>query len=244
MIPRDDTAEDFGETTDFEVLDHVVSVSGLSLLDIGCGAGRLTRELAKRGAKQVIGIEPDPIQAARNRQADPLPGVTFMEGGARELGHEDGSIDGVFFGYSLHHVPEADMDRALGEAIRVLKPQSGFLYVIEPVMAGSFSELNRLFHDETEVRTLAYRALARTVAPRFARRREIHYRGWTEYADFEAFLEEMLGLTYNDHNRKQVDTPAVHALFESGRNGDGYRFQYRLRVNYYDGLLRPGIPSG
>ncbi len=170
----------------------------------------------------------------------PLPGITFMEGGARELGLEDGSIDGVFFAYSLHHVPQADMDRAIGEAIRVLKPESGFLYVIEPVMAGSYYELSRLFHDETGVRIHAYRVLVRIAAPRFAKRREIHYGDWTEYADFEAFLEEMLGLTYNDHKRAQVDTPAARALFETGRDGDGYRFQYRLRVNYYDGLLSIG----
>lgn len=232
--------EDFGQASDFEVLDRVVGVSGLSLLDVGCGAGSLTRELAKRGAKEVIGIEPDPIQAAKNRAADAVPGVSFMECGAQELGIDDGSIDGVFFKYSLHHVPEAHMDRALGEAIRVLKPLSGFLYVIEPVMAGSYAELSRLFHDETEVRMSAYRALARGVAPHFAVSREIHYTDWTEYTDFEAFLEDKLGQTYNHNKRQKVDTPDVRALFESGRNGDGYRFEYSLRVNYYQGLLAAG----
>ena len=236
MILRDVTAEDFGEATDFEVLDRLVEVSGLRLLDIGCGAGHLTRELAKRGAT-VIGVEPDPVQAARNREADPMPGVTFVECEAQELSQADGSMDGVFFKYSLHHVPQADMDRALAEAMRVLRPETGFLYVIEPVMAGRYSELSRLFHDETEVRISAYQALGRTVAPRFAMRREIHYGDWTEYENFDRFLEDKLGQTYNDHKRETVDTPAVRALFETGRNGDGYRFKYALRANYYRGLL-------
>ena len=236
MTPRDATAEDCGETTDFEVLDRLVGVSGLSLLDIGCGAGELTRELAARGAISVIGVEPDPIQAAKNRAADPLPRVAFREGATEALDDADGSIDGVFFKYSLHHVPVAHMDKALDEAIRVLRPGSGFLYVIEPVMAGAYSELSRLFHDETRVRVSAYRALARTAAPRFAGRREIHYHGWKKYADFDEFLEGRLGQTYNDNKRETVDTPAVRALFETGRNGDGYRFQYRLRVNFYDGV--------
>ena len=228
--------EDFGDTTDFDVLDRLIGVSGLHLLDIGCGAGRLSRELASRGAL-VTGIEPDPIQAAKNRQAEPVAGVDFREGRAQELSFGDDSIDGVFFKYSLHHVPVADMDRALGEAMRVIKPGRGFLYVIEPVMAGRYSELSRLFHDETEVRISAYRALARKAAPRFAKRREIHYDDWVEYADFEAFLEEKLDQTYNENKRAAVDTPAVRALFETGRNGHGYRFKYSLRVNYYDGLL-------
>ncbi len=235
MILRDAAAEDFGETTDFEVLDRLVSVSGLRLLDIGCGAGRLTHELAKRGAN-VTGIEPDPIQAAKNREAEPVAGVTFVEGRAQELAAGDGSMDGVFFKYSLHHVPEAHMDKALGEAIRVLKPDSGFLYVIEPVMAGPYAELSRLFHDETGVRISAYRALSRTVAPRFGKQREIHYTDWIEYADFEAFVADKLGQTYNDNKRERIDTPAVRALFESGRNGDCYRFRYSLRVNYYTAL--------
>lgn len=232
MILPDAAAEDFGETTDFEVLDRLVDVSGLSLLDIGCGAGRLTRELAKRGAS-VTGVEPDPIQAAKNRQAEAVPGVTFVEGGAQDLDAGDGSIDGVFFKYSLHHIPEAHMDKALGEAVRVLKPEAGFLYVMEPVMAGSYSELSRLFHDETGARVSAYEALARSAAPHFANQREIHYSDWAEYADFESFLAEKLGQTYSDHKRERVDTPAVRALFETGRNGERYRFKYRLRVNYY-----------
>ena len=240
MKLRDAAAEDFGEATDIEVLDRLVEVSGLRLLDIGCGAGRLTRELAKRGAT-VIGVEPDPIQAAKNRAADPMPGVTFVECGAEELGQAEGSMDGVFFKYSLHHVPPADMDRALGAAMRVLKPATGFLYVIEPVMAGSYSELSRLFHDETEVRISAYEALGRTVAPRFAERREIHYGDWKEYQNFDQFLDEKLGQTYNDNKRETVDTPAVRALFETARNGDGlgdgYRFEYSLRANFYHGLM-------
>ena len=40
------TVEDIGEATDYEVMDRQVSVKGLRLLDIGCGAGALTRALA------------------------------------------------------------------------------------------------------------------------------------------------------------------------------------------------------
>lgn len=178
MIPRDAEAEDFGVTTDLVLLDQLVNVSGLSLLDLGCGAGDFTKELAERGAKRVVGIEPDPIQAAKNRKIQPQAGVTFIEGGAQSLGYADKSMDGVFFKYSLHHIPEQDMDRALGEAVRVLKPKGGFLYVVEPVMAGAYSDLSQLFHDETDVRINAYHALQRCVAPLFAARREIHYNNW------------------------------------------------------------------
>jgi ubiquinone/menaquinone biosynthesis C-methylase UbiE len=228
------TVEDIGEATDYEVMDRQVSVKGLRLLDIGCGAGALTRALAERGA-QVVGIEPDPIQAEKNRQAEPVAGVSFVEGGAQSLDVEDDSIDGVFFKYSLHHVPAEAMDAALAEALRVLK-EDGFLYVTEPVMVGDYAEMTRPFNDETNVRRLAYEALARGAGPHFKRAHETRYCMRREYPDFETFVESRLGLTYNDHQRAQVDTPEVRASFEAGRNGDGYRFLMHLRVNFYQGI--------
>ena len=234
-------AEDFGETTDFEVMDRLVSVSGLRLLDVGCGAGALTRALAERGA-QVLGVEPDPIQAEKNRAAEATPGVGFAEGVAQELPADDASLDGVFFKYSLHHVPPDAMDTALAEAARVLRPETGFLYVAEPVMAGSYAELTRPFNDETEVRRLAHEALARSAAPRFTEAREVHYAVPRSYADFETFLGEKLGITYKDHQRARIDTPEVRAMFEAGKGDGGYRFELRLRVNLYRGLTKEERP--
>ncbi len=57
---------DLGEKSDLEVLDHLVDVAGQRVIDAGCGDGRLSSELAKRGAT-VVGVEPDPIQARQNR---------------------------------------------------------------------------------------------------------------------------------------------------------------------------------
>jgi ubiquinone/menaquinone biosynthesis C-methylase UbiE len=231
------TVEDIGEASDFEVMDRQVVVDGMRLLDIGCGAGGLSRALAERGAK-VVGIEPDPVQAEKNRQAEPVPGVSFVEGGAEKLDIEDDSVDGVFFKYSLHHVPAEAMDAALAEALRVLKPD-GFLYVTEPVMVGGYAEMTRPFNDETRVRRLAYEALARCAGPNFIRAHETRYHLWHEYTDFDSFMEGRLGQTYNDHQRAQIDTPEVRALFEAGRNGDGYRFQMHLRTNVYLGIGEP-----
>ena len=129
-------AEDFGETDDLAVIDRRLEVGGLSLVDVGCGDGDFARALAERGAA-VLAIEPDPIQAEKNRGAAPTAGVTFAEAPAQRIPLEDASADGVLFKYSLHHVPAAEMDAALEDAMRVLKPGSGFLYVMEPVMAGS-----------------------------------------------------------------------------------------------------------
>lgn len=228
--------EDFGECTNLEAIDRLLEVSGLDILDIGCGAGALARALAERGAR-VLAVEPDPVQAAKNRQAPPAPGVTFVEAGAEALPVGDRSVDGAIFCFSLHHVPAAAMETALAEALRVLRPESGFLFVIEPVMTGSYAELMRPFHDETEARRLARDAVAHFAGPRFAEARGIHYRQWLTHTEYETFLAEKLGTTYNDHRREMVDIPEVRAIFESGRIGDGYRFEQIIQANLFRGVV-------
>ncbi len=232
-------AEDFGESDDLAVIDRVLAVTALRLVDAGCGTGDFARALAERGA-EVLGIEPDPIQAEKNRAAAPTPGVTFAEAPAQRIPLEDASADGVLFKFSLHHVPPADMDAALDEAMRVLKPGSGFLYVMEPVMAGSYSEAMRPFHDETEVCRLAREALERCAAPGFAEAREYQYFERYHYRDFDEFLAEWLDLTYEDHRREKIDTPKVRALFEAEHSGDGYVLEQPIRVNDYRRLKRSG----
>jgi ubiquinone/menaquinone biosynthesis C-methylase UbiE len=125
-----------GERTDVAAVAALTSVAGLIVVDVGCGAGRTSRELAAIGAR-VIGVEPDPIQSAKNRQGEPAPGIAFVEARAESLPVDSGSADGVFFFRSLHHVPVETMEAALAEAARALKPETGFLCVVEPGMSGT-----------------------------------------------------------------------------------------------------------
>ncbi len=225
-------AEDLGEADYIDVIDRLVPVAGLYVVDVGCAGGRLTRQLAERGAK-VLGVEPDPIQAEKNRAAEAIPGLSFVEAPGQALPVDDDFMDGVFFSYSLHHVPREHMDGALAEAARVLKPETGFLYVQEPMLAGSMEAVYRPFHDETEVRTLAYTALRRAAVPRFAEARELRYREPVRYDSFATFVEEVAGTTYSDFPRERVDTPEVKAMFEAGRTDDGYVFTQHNRINLY-----------
>lgn len=62
------------------------------VLDVGCGPGGLTSELARRlGAEQVFAIDPSPpfVEACRQR----VPGATVAEGVAEHLPYDDGSFD-------------------------------------------------------------------------------------------------------------------------------------------------------
>ena len=118
-------ATHLGCATDIEIIGRLVELEGRTIADVGCGDGRVARALADLGAT-VVGVEPDPIQAAKNREADAHPGVTLIEGAAERLPQDTASVDGVIFSKSLHHVPREGMDAGLREAARVLKPGNSF----------------------------------------------------------------------------------------------------------------------
>lgn len=224
---------ELGERSDIAAVQEILPLAGLKVADIGCGPGATSRELAQLGA-QVAAIEPDPVQAEKNRAADPVPGLTFIEARAEELPLESGSMDAVFFFRSLHHVPMGRMDDALAEAARVLRPGSGVLYIAEPGMDCSHFAMMRPFHDETEVRNAAQAALARVTPRLFGEAQHYRYMQHPRHAGFEAMVERFMGLTFNSIAREKLESDEVRALFEQGRSDEGdYVFDQPMLLDVY-----------
>lgn len=95
---------------------------GLRLLDVGCGPGNITLDLAARVAPgAVVGIDADAgvVAAARDLAAG-RPGVRFDVGDVYALDHADASFDVVHAHQVLQHL--TDPVAALREARRVLRP--------------------------------------------------------------------------------------------------------------------------
>jgi flavin reductase (DIM6/NTAB) family NADH-FMN oxidoreductase RutF/ubiquinone/menaquinone biosynthesis C-methylase UbiE len=100
-------------------------------LDLGCGAGRVTRDLAPR-CREVVGVDSSPamLERARERAAEfGLANVTYVEAQASALPFPEGSFDRVFIANLLFHL--ADPGVALREAKRVLRP-GGRLVILDP----------------------------------------------------------------------------------------------------------------
>jgi ubiquinone/menaquinone biosynthesis C-methylase UbiE len=97
---------------------------GMSLLDVGCGPGTITLDLAELVAPgTVVGIEnvDEPLNAARaaaKRRGDSR--TRFQLGDALDLPFEDDSFDVVHAHQVLQHL--TDPVRALREMARVCKP--------------------------------------------------------------------------------------------------------------------------
>lgn len=223
---------DLGEKTDIEAIAGFINLVGLRVADVGCGPGKASNEICMAGA-EVCGIEPDEVQAAKNRAAPPRANLRFVEARAERLPLENASLDAVFFFRSLHHVPIDAMDAALAEAARVLRPD-GILWVVEPGMEGTHFKVMRPFNDETVVRTEAQAALSRTAERLFASHERFQYLCTPRYASFEAMAEQMSGQTFNDIRRETIETDEVRNLFEMGRQAEGdYKFEQPMLLDVY-----------
>lgn len=115
-----------------DVFDRVLGtdLSDKVVADIGSASGVSAALLAARGA-QVVGIEisPELVAQAQGLWEEYADRIDFRVGDAENLDMEDGSVDVVFFGGVLHHIPV--LDKVYAESLRVLKPGGVFL-AIEP----------------------------------------------------------------------------------------------------------------
>lgn len=107
------------ELTDDAVLAAIGDCSGADVLDAGCGEGYMARELGRRGARRVEGIDASArlISAA---QGVPVPGVSFSEGDIADLPFSDGSFDLAVANHLLNDLP--DVTGPVRELVRVLRP--------------------------------------------------------------------------------------------------------------------------
>jgi flavin reductase (DIM6/NTAB) family NADH-FMN oxidoreductase RutF/ubiquinone/menaquinone biosynthesis C-methylase UbiE len=118
------------------LLDDVVALAepldpASRCLDIGCGAGRLLRDLAPRCAS-VVGVDTSVAMLERARERTEslgLGNITFTEAQAAALPFADASFDRVVIANVLFYLH--DPLAALREAARVLRP-GGRLVLLEP----------------------------------------------------------------------------------------------------------------
>jgi ubiquinone/menaquinone biosynthesis C-methylase UbiE len=108
---------------------------GRLTLDIGCGEGRLTRDLAALGHR-VVGVDVSPSMLAAAREAD--PDGEYVETDAATLPFDDGVADLAIAFMSLMDMD--DMHAAVREIARVLEPGRSLLAtVVHPLnSAGNF----------------------------------------------------------------------------------------------------------
>jgi 2-polyprenyl-3-methyl-5-hydroxy-6-metoxy-1,4-benzoquinol methylase len=102
---------------------------GMSVLELGCGTGYFTRELARSGAEIVaVDVSPELLEIAKSSWS--APNVRYEIQNAYRLTYPDAAFDSVVGSSVLHHL---EIEQALREIYRVLKP-GGKMFFTEPNM--------------------------------------------------------------------------------------------------------------
>jgi SAM-dependent methyltransferase len=111
------------------LFDRFLTAS-MSVLEVGCGTGRITRELIRRGVRvsacDVNALAVESLRASLR----PGPQTVIDVADARQLPYNPDSFDAVVFSFNgLDFIyPTADRFRAVAEIARVLRPGGVFIF--------------------------------------------------------------------------------------------------------------------
>jgi SAM-dependent methyltransferase len=116
-----------GDHSPYRWLARAVSATARLVLDLACGSGPMSRELARPG-RMVVGLDRSEYELALAAEQDPGP---WVQADARRLPFQDSSVDVVTS--SLGLVVVQPMSQVLAEVARVLRP-GGVLAGIAPAL--------------------------------------------------------------------------------------------------------------
>jgi len=96
------------------------------VLDVGCGEGQISRLALRGGATCAIGVDPTSNQLAV--ASERAGGAHYARSGAGALPFRAGSFDAVVACLVFEHI--RDVDDAIAEVARVLRPSGRFLFFL------------------------------------------------------------------------------------------------------------------
>jgi ubiquinone/menaquinone biosynthesis C-methylase UbiE len=215
-----------------DIYNRLLALDNKHILELGCGSAELTRNIASSGSgRRVTALEVDEIAHQNNLQITDLSNVDFGLAGAEDIPLEDDSADVVLMFKSLHHVPVHLMGQAMTEIRRVLKPD-GLLYISEPIFAGAFNDILRLFHDEQQVREAAFNATKKAVDEGlFKLVDEVFFNAPMVFESFADFENKILGATHTEHRLDDELYATVKQRFQQHLGADGAQFYMPMRVD-------------
>jgi ubiquinone/menaquinone biosynthesis C-methylase UbiE len=132
--------------------------SGVRGLDLGCGMGETTRQLARTLDKpnEIVGLElnPDLVETAKKLSSGEQDGVSFEQGDVSTLEFADNSFDFVFARYLLMH---------LSSQKQFLKRCCAFVSRV-----GWLRSKSRIFHFNAVTRTVGHMSAFQTCSAGFS----------------------------------------------------------------------------
>ena len=119
--------------------DLFPDMSGMRVLDLGCGYGWHCKYAAEQGAASVLGIDLSEKMIARAREINGDERITYRICGLEEYEYPEEEYDCVVSNLALHYIE--DLDTVYQKICRTLKPGGIFLLNIEhPVFTAGVNE--------------------------------------------------------------------------------------------------------
>ncbi|HEX2413637.1 MAG TPA: methyltransferase domain-containing protein [Thermoleophilaceae bacterium] len=113
-------AERIADTAD-RLVEAAGVEPGMEVLDVACGTGNVAIPAVKAGARvTALDFSPDLLAIARERAADAMVEVDWVEGDAQEMPFPDASFDRVLSAFG--HMFAPDHERTAAEMKRVCRP--------------------------------------------------------------------------------------------------------------------------
>ncbi|MGG8360265.1 class I SAM-dependent methyltransferase [Bacillus cereus] len=102
-----------------EMVKNITELQNKQIIDIGCGGGIYTKELALMGAKNVVGLDfsKEILQAAKEN-CNNFSNISFIHGDAHNIPYPNETFDIVISRAVIHHLQ--DIPTFLREASRIL----------------------------------------------------------------------------------------------------------------------------
>ncbi len=215
-----------------DAITQALDLKEAEILELGCGAGELARAVAAAHPRaSLTALEVDGVQHTANLAGAQLPNLVFAEGSAERIPLGDESFDVVLVIKALHHVPADRLDKALSEIRRVLKP-GGQAYIAEPVFAGAFNEIMRVFHDEEQPRLAAFEAVKKAVAKGgMALEAETFFFAPLHVADFADFERRFIQVTHSELRLTKAQMEQVQKKFTQHMSPKGAHFKVPMRAD-------------
>ena len=247
--PTPDWAHSFGGVVDAydsarptypaEAAQWLVGQQAATILELGAGTGKLTAQLHALG-HGVVATDPDPAMLARLVRN--LPEVSTIEAHAEELPVGDRAFDAVVAAQAFHWF---DLDRALPEIARVLKPggRVGLVWNFRDETIPWVRRLGRLIGTQ-EQETDPSEAI--TASGLFGEVEETRYTHWQQVdrKSIQALVLSRSNVAVLDEDARAAKLAEVVALYdEYGRGMDGMQLPYIARCFRATVLDRPGEPE-
>lgn len=130
----------FAHPFDFEKYDLIISKTA-SILDYGCGYGRILNELHNKSYQNLTGLDFSKELILRGRQLFPFLNLEVIE--HAKIPYVDNYFDGVILFAVLTCIPDDNHQKSLiNEIKRVLKP-NGIIYISDYLLQTSKIQIDR-----------------------------------------------------------------------------------------------------